>query len=129
MSRSAARRPRPLARWRVLIMDDEPTILLTLGHYLQALGAEVVPCREFAAAAAALRAQRFDLILADLRMSGANNTDGLRLLRLARRVAPKTRVVVMTGYGSEDARREVLESGGEYHTKPIDLDDLKALAR
>lgn len=110
-------------------MDDEPTILLTLGHYLQALGAEVVPCREFAAAAAALRGHRFDLILADLRMSGAHNTDGLRLLRLARRVAPKTRVVVMTGYGSEDARREVLESGGEYRTKPIDLDELKALVR
>jgi len=35
----------------------------------------------------------------------------------------------MTGYGSEDARREVLKNGGEYCTKPIDLDDLKVLIR
>ena len=129
MPRSSSRKPRLRAGGRVLIMDDEPTILLTLGHYLQALGAEVVPCRQFDSAAAALKAQRFDLVLADLRMSGANNADGLRLLRLARRVAPRTRVVVMTGYGSEDARREVLKNGGEYCTKPMDLDDLKALIR
>ncbi|MGH7406536.1 MAG: response regulator [Candidatus Methylomirabilales bacterium] len=129
MPRSGPRKPRLRAGGRVLIMDDEPTILLTLGHYLQTLGAEVVSCRQFDAAAAALKAQRFDLVLADLRMSGANNTDGLRLLRLARQVAPKTRVVVMTGYGTEDARRQVLAHGGEYCTKPMDLDDLKALVR
>ena len=129
MPRSAARKGRLQARGRILIMDNEPTILLTLGHYLQALGAEVVSCGEFAAAAAALKAQRFDLVLADLRMSGPNNADGLRLLRLARRVAPQTRVVVMTGCGSEDARQEVLENGGEYCTKPMDLDALKALVR
>jgi len=64
MPRSSSRKPRLLAGGRVLIMDDEPTILLTLGHYLQALGAEVVPCRQFDAAAAALKAQRFDLVLA-----------------------------------------------------------------
>lgn len=125
MPRSSEPEPRHEGGGRVLIMDDEPTILLTLRHYLQALGAEVVSCRQFDTAAAALKAQRFDLVLADLRMSGPNNADGIRLLRLARRVAPETRVVVMTGYGSEEARREVLDNGGEYCTKPIDLAALK----
>lgn len=69
----------------VLIVDDEPTILLTLSHCLQGRGARVTRCRERSAAEEALEQGDYDLAIIDLCLSGGGRPDGLELVRAASR--------------------------------------------
>ncbi len=110
---------------RVLIVDDEPTILLSLSHCLQNSGARVTKCRERRTAEEALRGDVFDLAIIDLCLSGGGLPDGLDLVRAAKQANPKTHVIVITAYGTDDLRRQALEHGAaSYFSKPINLDQL-----
>lgn len=110
---------------KVLIVDDEPTILLTLSHYLQGSGAQVTKCRERHTAEEALRQETFDLAIIDLCLSGGGLPDGLELVRAAKEANPKTHVIVITAYGTDDLRRQALEHGASgYFSKPVNLDHL-----
>ncbi len=110
---------------KVLIVDDEPTILLSLSHYLQGSGAEVTKCRERRTAEQALREDRFDLAIIDLCLSGAGLPDGLELVRAAKQANPKTQVFVITAYGTDELKRQALEHGAAgYFSKPVNLEQL-----
>jgi len=110
---------------KVLIVDDEPTILLTLSHYLQGSGAQVTKCRERHTAEEALRQDAFDLAIIDLCLSGGGRPDGLELVRAAKEANPRTHVIVITAYGTDDLRRQALEHGASgYFSKPVNLDNL-----
>lgn len=110
---------------RVLIVDDEPTILLSLSYYLQGRGAEVTKCRERRAAEEALRGDPFDLAIIDLCLSGGGRPDGLELVRAAKQANPQTQVIVITAYGTDELRRQALEQGAAgYFSKPVNLDQL-----
>ena len=110
---------------KVLIVDDEPTILLSLSHCLQRSGATVTACREPRAAEEALRADVFDLAIIDLCLSGGGQPDGLGLVRAAKQANPQTHVIIITAYGTDDLRRQAFEHGAAgYFSKPINLDQL-----
>ena len=109
----------------VLIVDDEPTILLSLSHCLQGSGARVTGCRERRAAEEALRIDVFDLAIIDLCLSGGGRPDGLDLVRAAKQANPQTHVIVITAYGTDDLKRQALDHGAAgYFSKPINLDQL-----
>jgi two-component system response regulator HydG len=110
---------------KVLIVDDEPTILLSLSHCLQRSGVTVTTCRGLRAAEEALQADVFDLAIIDLCLSGSGRPDGLELVRAAKEANPQTHVIVITAYGTDDLRRQALEHGAAgYFSKPINLDEL-----
>lgn len=110
---------------KVIIVDDEPTILMSLSHYLQAKGAQVSTCREWGAARDALRGGGFDLAIIDLCLSGGGRLDGLGLVPIAKRANPDMLVIVITAFGTDDLRRQALEYGAAaYFTKPVNLDQL-----
>jgi DNA-binding NtrC family response regulator len=110
---------------RILIVDDEPTILLSLSYCLQGIGATVTACRERRAAEEALRADVFDLAIIDLCLSGSGHPDGLDLVRAAKQANPQTHVIVITAYGTDDLRGQALAHGASgYFSKPINLDQL-----
>lgn len=115
---------------RVLIVDDEPTILLGLSHVLRRTGARVTPCQDLEEAQEAIQSQTFDLALLDLRLSGSDSHAGLDLLTLLKQTSPRTHVIVMTAYGSDEVRREAIARGAaHYYDKPINLDHLLGLVR
>ena len=108
---------------KVLLVDDEPTILLSLSHSLQGNGALVTRCRERRAAEEALRRERFHLAIIDLCLSGGGHPDGLEVVRAARQADASTDVIVMTAFGTDDLRRQALEHGATgYLSKPVSLD-------
>ncbi len=112
---------------RILIVDDEPTILLTLSYTLRtaAGGAEVITASRLEMAEEALSRYSFDLVIVDIRMSGILGVEGLELLSYIRRYWPDTQVIVMTAYGSEDIRRDAYARGAYcYYDKPIDIMEL-----
>ena len=110
---------------RVLIVDDEPTILLSLAHYLRGSVAQVTKCRERRTAEEALRGDVFDLAIIDLCLSGSDHPEGLDLVRAAKQANPKTHVIVITAFGTDELKRQALEHGAAgYFTKPVNLDHL-----
>lgn len=115
---------------RILIVDDEPTILLTLSYALHAKDVEVVTAGRLESAEEALKGNRFDVVIADVRMSGMLGVEGLELLSYIKRYWPETRVIIMTAHGSEEAEQDALARGATaYYPKPVDIKVLSGKIR
>lgn len=107
---------------RVLLLDDEASVLEVLGDYLRSPRLEIVTCREIEAAEAVLKHSRFDVVVTDLRVSELGGLEGMRLIRFVATHFPETVVLAMSGYVNE----EVLAIGKavgvtEVLQKPLDL--------
>ena len=107
---------------RILIVDDEPTILLTLSYALQSTDVEVVTASRLGPAEEALKRKAFDLVIADIRMSGMLGVEGLELLTYIKRHWPDTKVIIMTAHGTEDVQQDAYDRGAtHYYQKPVDI--------
>jgi DNA-binding NtrC family response regulator len=109
----------------ILIVDDEPTILLTLSYALQSKGVEVVTANRLETAEDALKRQSFEVVIADIRISGLLGAEGLELLTYIKRHWPETNVIIMTAHGSEEVQQDALDRGATcYYSKPVDILEL-----
>ena len=101
-------RPAPFAAPAptVLLVDDEPSILESLGKIFDREGVQVFQAGSGAAALDILRKQRIGVCLTDLMMPAMS---GMELLRAARTVAPETEVVLMTAYGTVETAVEAMK--------------------
>jgi two-component system, cell cycle sensor histidine kinase and response regulator CckA len=104
---------------RLLIVDDEVSQMTALCETLRSHGYDTVGHTSPSAALDALRAQRFDLVLADLTMPGMN---GIALLQAAVAIDPDLVGVIMTGEGSIASAVDAMRSGAlDYILKPFRL--------
>lgn len=102
---------------KVLVVDDDPTVVETLGAFLDTQGYTVRTCAGGAEAVAALGEMRFDLIISDIEMAGVN---GYELLRIARERFPRIGIVLMTGYTESYPLSQALRAGADgYISKPF----------
>ena len=109
---------------KIMIVDDEQSILLSLSHVLKAEGVEVITCNEIEQAETALNTTYFDLVIADIRMSGVNGIEGIGLLSYIKDRFD-SKVIIMTGYNSDDTRNEAYRRGAHYYfQKPVDIPEL-----
>ena len=107
---------------RVLLVDDEPSILSVLSTLLKAESYEVVPALGGEKARDLLRSDEFDLMISDIRMMPVN---GMELLRQAHDERPQMSVIMLTAYGSVETAIEALKLGAfDYVTKPFKVDEL-----
>ncbi len=110
---------------KILVVDDEPSILLSLSHLLSNDNVVVITCRRIEEAEEAIERYKFDLVIADIRLSGVYGIEGLELLSYIKRISPETPVIIMTAYGSEEMKDAAYRRGAfHYYEKPIDMDDL-----
>ncbi len=110
---------------RVLVVDDEMSILLLLKEALGQWGYEVTCASTGAEGLAAMRNQMFDAVLTDVRMP---DMSGLDLLREVKRQDESVEVVIMTGYPTIASAVEALKEGAyDYLSKPLILDELRHL--
>jgi DNA-binding NtrC family response regulator len=110
---------------KILIVDDEPTILLTLSYALRSKDVEVITASRLEPAEEALKRNSFDLVIADIRMSGMLGVEGLELLTYIKRYWPDTKVIIMTAHGSEEVQQDAYERGAtHYYQKPVDIREL-----
>ncbi len=115
---------------RILIVDDEPTILLTLSYALRSKDVEVITASRLEPAEEALSRYSFDLVIVDIRMSGILGIEGLELLSYIKRYWPNTEVIVMTAYGSDEIKQEAFGRGARYYyNKPLDIEELAERVR
>ncbi len=110
-------------RAKILLVDDEPNVLLSAQEILEREQYSVDAVPSAAAALRLLQTSNYDLVLTDLKMEGM---DGLELLAHVRANSPDTVTVMMTGYGSLDSALEAVRRGAyEYLLKPVSVEDLK----
>jgi DNA-binding NtrC family response regulator len=100
MSRSATQ--------RILVVDDEASLLLTLVANLELEGFDVSEAKSAEQALAELRTRDFDLVLSDIRMPGMSGVD---LCRAIHRLRPELPVVLMTAFSIESVVREAVSEG------------------
>lgn len=93
---------------RILLVDDEESLRLTLAANLELEGFEVVEAASAEEALSMIDAQRFDLVLSDVRMPGVG---GIELLRTLQKSRPDLPVVLMTAFTTEDSITRAIESG------------------
>ena len=109
---------------RILIVEDEPALVLTLGDRLRSEGYEVESAETGDAGARRAREGSFDLVLLDVGLPGKNGFDVLRDLRQQRVSTP---VIMLTARGQVVDRVLGLKLGAyDYLAKPFDMMELVA---
>lgn len=110
---------------RILIVEDEPALVLTLSDRLRAEGYEVEAVETGDAGAQRARQGGFDLVLLDVALPGRSGFDVLRDLRQQRVLTP---VIMLTARGQVVDRVLGLKLGADdYLPKPFEM--LELLAR
>ncbi len=110
---------------RVLVVDDEASILMLLKEALSQWGYQVHTAGSATEALSLIRTQVFDAAITDIRMP---DMSGLDLLRQIKQQDESIEVVIMTGYPTIASAVEALKEGAyDYLSKPLILDELRHL--
>jgi len=108
---------------RVLVVDDEEPVTLTIQGILELDGYAVTATTSGEHALELIGTQQFDVVLTDLRLDGM---DGIDLLRELRRQSPECVSIVVTGYASLDSAVKALREGAyDYLVKPCDILEMR----
>lgn len=107
---------------RVLLVDNEASILSVLSTLLKSEGFDVLPVRDCEKAVNIIKNDQFDMMILDIRMTPI---DGMELLKIARVQQPESSIIMLTAYGSIETAIEAMKLGAfDYVTKPFKVDEL-----
>jgi DNA-binding NtrC family response regulator len=115
-------------RTRVLVVEDDSDLRLTLCEYLETRRFRVSSAKSGSEAIRLFQSgQQFDIVFTDLMMPPG--PDGLEVLKAARSLHPHSHVVVMTGYSSLETAIESIRLGAfDYLTKPFQIAEIEIVA-
>jgi CheY-like chemotaxis protein len=112
---------------RILVVDDTPAAVYTLGKLLQKMGQVVRTADSGATALADVHVVRPDVVISDIGMPNMNGYELASRLRQEPGVKGVT-LVALTGYGQESDRQQALDAGFDFHlVKPVSLAALREL--
>ncbi len=118
-----------MTRKRILIVDDEPNIVLSLEFLMQREGYQVATAADGDAALEALAAQAPDLVILDVMLPKMNGFDVCRRIKADPRWKG-TRVLILTARGRDTEVSKGLGLGADlYVTKPFSTKELMAQVR
>ena len=108
---------------RLLIVDDDEDLRLTLADYFRRLGAAVTAAASAEEALATAGTTRYDVALLDLHLPGI---DGLELLAKLKGLQPEAEALLLTAHSSVETAVQAMKHGAyDYLTKPFRLPDLE----
>jgi two-component system, NtrC family, response regulator PilR len=116
-------------RNRLLIVDDEASLVDFLSLLFQGEGYDVATARSVEEARKSLERATYDLVLCDILMPDGNGLDLLREIKSSQNgAAPQ--VIMMTAYTSTKSAIEAMKLGAtDYVSKPFDVEELKIVAQ
>jgi len=112
---------------RVLVVDDEPLIRWSVTETLMDKGCSVIEAADGRGTMQALEEATapIDVVLLDYRLPDSNN---LQLLAKIRAMSPRSRVVLMTAYGTPEVAAEALRLGAVcFVNKPLEMQEVANL--
>jgi DNA-binding NtrC family response regulator len=114
-----------VANQRILVVDDEKNIRLTVTQALQTLGYEVASAVNGQEALQKLEEGKFSLILLDLKMPGM---DGFEILQRVVDMRPDIRVIIISAYGTVEKAVEAIKLGAvDFIQKPFTPQELREI--
>jgi DNA-binding NtrC family response regulator len=112
-------------RVKILVVDDEEIVRESLGGWLEKDGYQVACAPDGLAALERLKAERWSILIVDLKMPGL---DGLGVLEEAKKLQADVAVVIMTAYATVDTAVAAMKMGAyDYLVKPFDPEELSIM--
>jgi DNA-binding NtrC family response regulator len=112
---------------KILIVDDEPSIIKSLSILFSSEGYNVFESDNVNDAQNIIRRHDIDAVITDLKMPGKDGTD---LLEYIIEYYPDIPVVFITAYGTVESAVDALTSGAFYYfVKPLDIEKLRSTIR
>jgi CheY-like chemotaxis protein len=105
--------PTPNSSPRILIVDDEELIVQAMRKYFAGLGYSVDAAYELEEAQALLGHYKYDLVIADLRLTGIGGVEGLQIVADVHQKCASTRVMLLSAYGTPEIERESYVRGAD----------------
>jgi DNA-binding NtrC family response regulator len=124
MSSSSNATPR-----RILIVDDEELIVLAMRKFFLARGFLVDTAQQLDEIRALLTSDPYDLVISDLRLTGAHGTEGLQIVADVHQRSAHTRVIVLTAFGTPEIEQESYDRGAHaFLHKPKAMSEIADVA-
>jgi DNA-binding NtrC family response regulator len=112
---------------RILIIDDEPLMRMSISDALKEEGYEVSETASGKEGVALAKDGAFDIVITDLRLP---DLDGLEVLKACKSASAETFVVLITAYGAVDTAVEAMKYGAyDYITKPFRMEEMLLMIR
>lgn len=106
----------------ILLIDDEPNVLLALKAILENAGFVVTALSSAQEALKLLASEQFEIILCDLKMP---QMDGLAFLRELKNIPCRSTVIIMSAFGTVPLALESIKLGAyDYISKPFNADEI-----
>jgi len=109
---------------KVLLIDDEETLLKNIGDFLKVMGYSVFTSSNSTDGLELLRNHSPDLLLLDLHLK--EGLTGMQVLKAAKMLKPDLKVIVLSGFGEEeDTKNSCISLGASaFLGKPTSLKSL-----
>jgi DNA-binding NtrC family response regulator len=115
---------------RILVVDDEPAVLFAYCKLIEKDGMNVDISENLEDAIKQIRAHRYLAVIADMRLAGTDNGDGLEVLRVIQKERPDTKTILATGYGDSEIEKMARALGVSYYfKKPVSPSDILCALR
>ena len=111
----------------ILVIDDDPDVLRTLGDYLRRRNHRIHQSERAAKAFEVLDREPIDIVITDVKMPDG---DGYEVLRQVRQASPDTEVIMITAFGDIAGAVHAMREGAfDFFSKPLDVQALDAALR
>lgn len=111
-----------MRKYEILVVDDDPLILQSIGPYLENRGYNVITADNGKVAVEMVTKSNFDLVLTDMAMEPMN---GMDVLMAVREVNPDTMVIILTGYADMASAIVAFRLGvDDYIPKPCEIEEM-----
>jgi DNA-binding response OmpR family regulator len=107
---------------RILMVDDKAALCFAMREYFKLYNYSVDCAHNVDDAITCLNTSRYAVMIADLDLGGTHDLDGFKVIKMARERFPKTRIIVLTAYGSaavESAARDLGASAFLHKPSPL----------
>lgn len=105
---------------RVLIVDDEPAICFAYRKLLERERFGFDICETIETAVTHVKQNDYFAVISDVRFAGPDNEDGVHFVSTVRQGQPLAKVILVTGYGSDELKKTAYALGAShYFEKPV----------